>query len=139
MRSNDHLDPSAGGHRDHGKRRKDIDQRRDLCRVIEQGKVKFEREGALARAQVGGELPAGDAKTPRTLSEWTAAGVTPDGNFDQDKAARLIDFTVEEGKEYWLAFNNFEVITRYNNSDFYAMSVFQLAEELKAARKAGKP
>ena len=28
------------------------------------------------------------------------------------------------------------VITRYNNSDFYAMSVFQLAEELKAARMA---
>ena len=60
-------------------------------------------------------------------------------NFALDKPARLIDFTVEEGKEYWLAFNNFEVITRYNNSDFYAMSVFQLAEELKAARKAGKP
>jgi membrane-bound lytic murein transglycosylase B len=33
-------------------------------------------------------------------------------------------------------FNNFEVITRYNNSDFYAMSVFQLAEALKEARKA---
>lgn len=46
---------------------------------------------------------------------------------------------MQEGKEYWLAFKNFEVITLYNNSDFYAMSVFQLAEELKAARKAGKP
>jgi membrane-bound lytic murein transglycosylase B len=41
---------------------------------------------------------------------------------------------VEDGKEFWLAFDNFEVITRYNNSDFYAMSVFQLAEELKSAR-----
>ncbi|HEY4697985.1 MAG TPA: lytic murein transglycosylase, partial [Gallionella sp.] len=29
----------------------------------------------------------------------------------------------------------FDVITRYNNSDFYAMTVFQLAEELKAARR----
>jgi len=28
------------------------------------------------------------------------------------------------------------VITRYNNSDYYAMSVFQLAEELKAAHKS---
>ncbi|NOU00145.1 MAG: lytic murein transglycosylase B, partial [Gallionella sp.] len=43
---------------------------------------------------------------------------------------------VADGKEYWLVFNNFDVITKYNNSDFYAMSVFQLAEELKAARKA---
>lgn len=93
-------------------------------------------EPVAARAQIGAELPAGDAKTPRALSEWTAAGVAPDGDFDQVKTARLIDFTVQEGKEYWLTFNNFEVITRYNNSDFYAMSVFQLAEELKAARKA---
>jgi membrane-bound lytic murein transglycosylase B len=52
-------------------------------------------------------------------------------------AARLIDFTVEDGKEFWLAFENFRIITLYNNSDFYAMSVFQLSEELKAARKAG--
>jgi len=52
-----------------------------------------------------------------------------------EKSARLVDFTVGQGKQYWLAHHNFEVITRYNNSDFYAMSVFQLAEELKAARR----
>lgn len=96
-------------------------------------------EPVAARAQIGAELPASAVGTPRTLAEWAAAEIVPGVNFAPDKPARLIDFTVEEGKEYWLAFNNFEVITRYNNSDFYAMSVFQLAEELKAARKAGKP
>lgn len=95
-------------------------------------------EPVAARAQVDGELPAGE-KTARTLAEWAAAGITTGANSEQAKLARLIDFTVEEGKEYWLAFKNFEVITLYNNSDFYAMSVFQLAEELKAVRKAGKP
>lgn len=92
-------------------------------------------EPVAVRAQLGGELPAGASNTSRTLAEWAAAGVTSGANFDSGKAVRLIDFTVEEGKEFWLAFNNFEVITLYNNSDFYAMSVFQLAGELKAARK----
>ena len=96
-------------------------------------------EPVAVNVQVGGGLPASAAVTSRTLAEWAAAGIVPGVNSAPEKTARLIDFTLEEGKEYWLAFNNFEVITRYNNSDFYAMSVFQLAEELKAARKAGAP
>ncbi|MHB0925663.1 MAG: lytic murein transglycosylase B [Gallionellaceae bacterium] len=91
------------------------------------------------RAQVGDEICLGEIRTPRSLAEWAAVGVKPSVDFAPDQSARLIDFTVEAGKEFWLAFNNFEVITRYNNSDFYAMSVFQLAEEIKAARKASLP
>jgi membrane-bound lytic murein transglycosylase B len=72
----------------------------------------------------------------RTLREWALLGVTANVHLPEDLTARLADYTVADGKEYWLVFNNFEVITKYNNSDFYAMSVFQLAEELKAARKA---
>jgi membrane-bound lytic murein transglycosylase B len=47
--------------------------------------------------------------------------------------AALIDL-VSPGKdtEYWLGFDNFYVITRYNRSSFYAMSVYQLAEEIRA-------
>jgi membrane-bound lytic murein transglycosylase B len=87
------------------------------------------------RAQVSEEVCVGDITTPRTLAAWSAAGIIPGEKLAQDLAARLIDFTVGEGKEFWLVFNNFEVITRYNNSDFYAMSVFQLADALKEARK----
>jgi membrane-bound lytic murein transglycosylase B len=94
-------------------------------------------EPVAVRAQVGEEACPGEIRTPRNLAEWAATGVMPGADFAPDKSARLVDFTVEDGKEFWLAFNNFEVITRYNNSDFYAMSVFQLAEELKMAHKAG--
>lgn len=88
------------------------------------------------RAQANEIASAWEIASPRTLAAWSVAGVVPSVNLSQEESARLTDFTVAEGKEYWLAFNNFDVITRYNNSDFYAMSVFQLAEALKAARKS---
>lgn len=40
----------------------------------------------------------------------------------------------DKAPEFWLGFNNFYVITRYNKSTFYAMSVLQLAEALRVKR-----
>ena len=98
------------------------------------GKVLLKQPIAVL-VQVGEMNHALDAIATHSLGEWASQGVVPDLNINQDQAARLMDFTVVDGKEFWLAFNNFDVITRYNNSDFYAMSVFQLAQALKAAHK----
>ncbi len=52
-----------------------------------------------------------------------------------DAPAALIDLvTPDADTEYWLGYQNFFVITRYNRSSFYAMAVFQFAQALKAAR-----
>ena len=49
----------------------------------------------------------------------------------------LIDLaTPDEATEYWLGYRNFYVITRYNRSSFYAMTVFSLSRELKTEREA---
>jgi len=67
------------------------------------------------------------------LRGWrTDAGVTPALKTDGVlPPAWLLDLTLENGKEYWLAFENFDVIMRYNISSFYALSVHQLAQALR--------
>lgn len=49
--------------------------------------------------------------------------------------ASAIRLQGESGAEFWLALNNFYVITSYNHSTLYAMSVFQLAERVRLARE----
>jgi membrane-bound lytic murein transglycosylase B len=92
----------------------------------------------IVQVKVSEKICVGDIAMPRPVSAWLEAGMEPGENLAHAQAepARLIDFTVNSGKEFWLAFNNFDVITRYNNSDYYAMSVFQLAEAVKAARQS---
>ncbi len=50
------------------------------------------------------------------------------------RASALIDLASPDGPvEYWLGFQNFYVLTRYNRSSFYAMAVHQLSRELARA------
>ncbi len=75
-----------------------------------------------------------DVGAARSLVAWGELGVTPKKKVADGMYAYLLDFTLPVGKEYWFGFNNFAVITTYNNSSYYAMSVYQLALEI---RKAG--
>jgi membrane-bound lytic murein transglycosylase B len=65
-------------------------------------------------------------------------GITPGTPLPDELLAALISFEQENGPEYWLGFNNFYVITRYNHSPLYAMAVYQLSEEIRDAYEAGK-
>ena len=67
------------------------------------------------------------------VSALAEQGITADAPVEATVA--LVDL-VSPGREteYWLGFENFYVITRYNRSSFYAMAVFQLAEAVKARR-----
>jgi membrane-bound lytic murein transglycosylase B len=65
-------------------------------------------------------------------------GITPRTPLPDELLAALISFEQENGPEYWLGFNNFYVITRYNHSPLYAMAVYQLSEEIRDAYEADK-
>jgi membrane-bound lytic murein transglycosylase B len=48
------------------------------------------------------------------------------------EGATLVTLEGEAGKEYWLVYRNFYVITRYNHSPMYSMAVHQLAQAIRA-------
>ncbi|MFZ5724627.1 MAG: lytic murein transglycosylase B [Pseudomonadota bacterium] len=53
-----------------------------------------------------------------------------------DEKATALKLDGEYGAEFWVAFRNFYVITRYNRSDKYSLTVTQLAREVRKARLA---
>lgn len=73
-----------------------------------------------------------DLKPVRTIAEFAAAGVVAREKIDPEAMATAMKFELEEGYEYWLGLHNFYVITRYNHSAMYAMSVYQLSQRLAA-------
>ena len=90
--------------------------------------ARVQGEGYAALAQAGIE-PRFDA------AALAQAGVVPLEPIGDDTAAMLV-LEGAAGNEHWLGLNNFYMITRYNRSVNYAMSVFQLAREIRAARAA---
>lgn len=92
-------------------------------------------EPIALQSKVENEKRLGAPGDVRPYIAWLDVGVTPLNKPEGDMPpAWLLDFTVETGKEYWLVFNNFNVIMRYNNSNFYAMTVFQLADAIRRAK-----
>lgn len=64
------------------------------------------------------------------------ANIIPLERIGDERLAALIELKDNDNVQYWLGFQNFYVITRYNRSTFYAMSVLQLAEAIRAARNS---
>ena len=90
------------------------------------------------RAQISGDKPhqnlVKEYKPLHTMEKMRKLGITPLIDVPSDRQAMLIELKNDSEMEYWLGFNNFYVITRYNRSFHYAMSVLQLSEEIRAAR-----
>lgn len=76
------------------------------------------------------------------LQQLAAVGVQPlTAAINHPKKVGLIELTTQAGPEYWLAYPNFYVITRYNSSPQYALAVYLLSQQLKnqwAANNTGK-
>jgi membrane-bound lytic murein transglycosylase B len=90
----------------------------------------------VVRAAVREPLPDGLLKEvlePLTpLRDYKAKGIMPVSALPDDTLAALFMLEGESGNEYWLALNNFYMITRYNRSQLYSMAVVQLSQEINA-------
>jgi membrane-bound lytic murein transglycosylase B len=73
-----------------------------------------------------------DLTRKHTLAEFAEAGIRPVDELDPAVTAIAMKFELEKGYEYWLGLHNFYVITRYNHSAMYAMSVYQLSQRIAA-------
>jgi len=69
---------------------------------------------------------------PQLLSQWSQRGVSSAEDMAQALPASLFALEVADGPEYWLGFDNFHALLRYNPSRNYAMAVYQLAQEIRA-------
>jgi membrane-bound lytic murein transglycosylase B len=73
----------------------------------------------------------------RTYFRHRLKGIKPKQKWNYYDKVRLIKLDRQNYDELWYGAKNFYVITRYNHSAYYAMSVHQLAEGIKAFRKNG--
>ena len=94
-------------------------------------------EPVLARANISPEfdtsLLGSGFKPQYSLLELAPRGVAPVvGGLGTSRKAVLISQEGDYGTEYWLGFDNFYTITRYNNSSMYAMAAHQLADAIKS-------
>jgi peptidoglycan lytic transglycosylase B len=66
-----------------------------------------------------------------TLGQLRAQGLRIDSSLPDDTPAMLLAAPEQDGMHYRVGFQNFFVITRYNDSPAYAMAVFDLAKAIR--------
>ncbi len=78
------------------------------------------------------------------VREWLGYGIYPRRDLsprenagDDERPAALILLDGESGPLYYLGYNNFYVITRYNRSKNYAMVVYELAQMIRVRYQEG--
>lgn len=100
----------------------------------------WEPEGPIAlRAELAEgarEIAPANSEPVYPLEQLLAWGYKVAEPLDPQRPATLLKLEGEQGTEYWITFQNFYVITRYNRSPMYAMAVKQLSEQIAAGSVA---
>ncbi|MCK5647771.1 MAG: lytic murein transglycosylase B, partial [Gammaproteobacteria bacterium] len=77
-------------------------------------------------------------KPAQSVADFKQQGLQGKTSVADQTAAILLILQQKSAKEYWLGYNNFYVISRYNHSTLYSMAVYQLSQEIKQAYLADK-
>lgn len=93
-----------------------------------------------AIAAEGAQPPIAAAAPPAAhLAVLGAQGFRPAVALGRDLPASVLALDGEQGAEYWITFQNFYAITRYNRSPMYAMAVYQLSQAIAADAPQAAP
>lgn len=82
------------------------------------------------------QLPSGfdrtyiETREKKTLKEWASLGVRQANGQPLPNTDTTAFVVNPDGGPVWLAFNNFQVILRYNNSIYYAGAIHYMAERI---------
>ncbi|MFC6841000.1 lytic murein transglycosylase B [Xanthomonas theicola] len=76
------------------------------------------------------EFTPSDWTPSHSLADLAARGYQPTVPVPADATATPIALDGSAGKQYWLGFQNYYAITRYNISKMYAMAVYQLSQAI---------
>lgn len=80
-----------------------------------------------------GAEPDNALKATSTVAALRASGVRFETAMADNHPASLVALDLGEGqREYWVAFHNFFVVTRYNRNVMYALAVKQMGEAIAA-------
>jgi membrane-bound lytic murein transglycosylase B len=77
-------------------------------------------------------------KPKNSVASFKQQGLQGKTAVNEQINAILLILQQQKNKEYWLAYYNFYVISRYNHSTLYSMAVYQLSQEIKQAYLAEK-
>ena len=77
-------------------------------------------------------------KATETVKILKDRGIIFDSVMKDDHPSELLYLEQENANNYWVAFHNFFVITRYNHSIMYALAVHQLGQEISNEVKENK-
>ncbi|MCK5696708.1 MAG: lytic murein transglycosylase B [Gammaproteobacteria bacterium] len=78
-------------------------------------------------------------KPTLSVEDYKNRGIKGNTSVDDKTNAILLILKQKNSKEYWLAYNNFYAISRYNHSTLYSMAVYQLSQEIKQAYQSTHP
>ena len=85
---------------------------------------------AILSNQWRGDLPENSLTPKETVTSLSHQGVLFATNLPGDHQSQLLTLNGDDGREHWVGFHNFFVITRYNRSVMYALAVHQLGQEI---------
>ena len=94
-----------------------------------------ERVSVAAETEELKSLANGALKPTRTVGEWRDLGVLVSAEQPASRVATLMRMQQPLSAEYWLGFEDFYAITRYNHSRLYAMAVYQLSQAIVERRE----